>query len=57
MARIHRWFVMIYGSLQAGFMETKYNSHIHRYRTSVFGKIVVNISISIDNNNQILWRL
>ena len=31
MARIHRWSVMIYGSLQAEFMETKYNSHIHGY--------------------------
>ena len=28
MARIHRWSMMIYGSLQAEFMETKYNSHI-----------------------------
>ena len=37
MARLHRWSVMIYGSLQAEFMETKYNSHIHRYGTSVFG--------------------
>ena len=27
MARIHRWSVMIYGSLQTEFMETKYNSH------------------------------
>ena len=44
MARIHRWSVMIYGSLQAEFLETKYNSHIHGYETSVFGKIVVNIS-------------
>ena len=35
MARIHRWSVMIYGSLQAEFMETKYNSHIHGYGTSV----------------------
>ena len=57
MATIHRWSVMIYGSLQAEFMETKYNSHIHRYGTSVFGKIVVNISKSINNNNQIFWRL
>ena len=38
MARIHRWFVMIYGSLQTEFVETKYNSRIHRYGTSVFGK-------------------
>ena len=57
MARIHRWSGMIYGSLQDEFMDTKYNSHIHRYGTSVFGKIVVNISKSIDNINQIFGRL
>ena len=57
MARIHRWSMMIYGSLQAEFMETKYNNHIHWYGTSVFGKIVVNISKSINNNNQIFRRL
>ena len=57
MARIHRLSVMIYGSLQAEFMETKNNSHIHRYGTPVFGKIVVNISKSINNDNQIFWRL
>ena len=39
MARIHRWSVMIYGSLQAEFMETKYNSHIHRYNVS---SIIIN---------------
>ena len=49
MARIHRWSVIIYGSLRAEFMETKYNSHIH-----VFGKIVVNISKSINKNNKYL---
>ena len=48
---------MIYGSLKAEFMETKYNSHIHGYGTSVFGKIVVNISESINNNNQLFRRL
>ena len=48
---------MIYGSLQAEFMETKYNSHIHGYGTYVFGKIVVNKSQSINNNNQIFRRL
>ena len=53
MARIHRWSVMIYGSLQAEFMETKNNSHIHGYGTSVFGKIAVNVSKSINNNNQV----
>ena len=63
MARIHRWSLMIYGSLQAEFMETKYNSHIHGYGTSVFGKIVVDISnsliylISINNNDKIFRRL
>ena len=57
MSRIHRWSVMIYGSLQAEFMETKYNSHIHGYGTSVFGKIAVNISKSINNNYQIFMRL
>ena len=36
MARIHRWSVMIYGSPQTEFMETKYKSHIHVYGTSVF---------------------
>ena len=56
MARIHRWSVMIYGSLQAEFMETKYNSHIHRYGTSVFGQIVINTSKSINNNNQIFFN-
>ena len=57
MARIHRWSVMIYGNLQAEFMETKYNNHIRGYGTSVFGKIVVNISKAINNNNQIFRRL
>ena len=42
---------MIYGSLQAEFMATKYSSHIHAYGTSVLAKIVVNISKSINHNN------
>ena len=37
-------------ALQAEFMETNYKSHIHRYGTSIFGKIVVNISELINNN-------
>ena len=49
-ARIYWWTVMIYGSLQAEFMETKCNSHINEYGTSSFGTIVVNISKSINNN-------
>ena len=57
MAWIHRWSVRIYGSLQAEFMETKYNSHIYRYGTPVFGTSVFNVSKSINNNNQLLWRL
>ena len=57
MARIHRWSAMIHGSLQDEFMEIKYNNHIHRYGTSIFGKIVVDISKSMNNNNQLLWRL
>ena len=52
MARIHRWSVMIYGCLQAEFMETKYKCHFHGYGTSVFGKIVVDISKSINNSYQ-----
>ena len=49
--------MMIYGSLQTEFMETKHNSYIHRYRTPIFGNIFVNVSEPINNNNQILWRL
>ena len=56
MARIHRWTVMIYGSLQAEFMETKYNSHINGYGSSVFGKIVVIVSKSINSHNHIFRR-
>ena len=37
-------------------METKYNSHIHRYGLSIFGKIVVNISKSNINENKISDR-
>ena len=54
---IHRWSVMNYGSLQAVFMETKYISHIHRFGTSIFGKLVVDTSKSMNNNNQIFWKL
>ena len=57
MARIHRRSVMFYGSPLAEFMGTKYNSHIHSCGTSIFGKIVVKISKSIDNNNRIFRRL
>ena len=45
-ARIHRWPVMIYGSLQAALMATKYNGHIHRYETPVFGNFFVYIYLN-----------
>ena len=50
--------MMIYGSLRAEFIETMYNSHIHQHGTSIFGKIVVDVSKPpINNNNQMFWRL
>ena len=65
MARLHtcRWSTITYRSLQAEFMGAKYYSHIHRYGTPIFGKIAVQIYtsiyiyISINNTNQIFWRL
>ena len=57
MAKLHRWSVMIYGSLQGEFMETRYNSRINMYGTSIFDTIVVDISKSINSNNQTLWRM
>ena len=57
MTRIYRWSMMVYSSLQAEFMVTKYDGHIHRYGALVFGKLVIYVSKSIDNNNQIIWRL
>ena len=36
--------MMIYGSLQAEFMETKQNSHIHGYGTPILGNFFVYIS-------------
>ena len=57
MTKVHRWSMMIYGSLQAEFMEIKHNDHIHRYGASIFGNVVVYLSKPVNNNNQILWRL
>ena len=48
---------MIYGSLQAEFIETKYNSIIHMYGTPVFDTIVIYTSKSINSTNQIFRRL
>ena len=57
MAGIHRWSMMIYRIIQGEFRDTKYNSHIYRHGTSIFVKIIVNVSKPINNNNQIFWRL
>ena len=46
------WYI-----LQAEFMETKPNGHIHRYETSISGNIVVYVSKPINDNRQILSRL
>ena len=46
--------MMVYSSLQAEFMVTKYDGHIHRYGALVFGKLVIYVSKSIDNNNQVI---
>ena len=46
--------MVIYGRLQAEFMASKHNGHIHRYGTAVFGDIVIEVSKSIKNGNQIL---
>ena len=56
MTRIHRWSIMIYCSLQAEFIETKHNGHIHTYGTTIFGN-VVDVFKPINKNNQIHWRL
>ena len=36
--------MMVYSSLQAEFMVTKYDGHIHRYGALVFGKLVIYVS-------------
>ena len=48
---------MIYGSLEAKFMETKRSGHMHRYGLPIFGYIVVYVSKPINDDNQILWWL
>ena len=47
MTRIYRWSMMVYSSLQAEFMVTKYDGHIHRYGALVFGKLVIYVSIYV----------
>ena len=43
--------MMTYGSMQAEFMETKYNGHIHRFGIPIIGNIVVYVSKPINNDN------
>ena len=48
---------MIYSSPYAKFKGTKHNRRIHRYGTSLFGNIIVNVSKLIYDEKQIVWRL
>ena len=41
-----------YGSLQAGFMETKDHGHIHRYGAPIFSNIVVHFPKPISNDKK-----
>ena len=54
MTRIHRRSMMVYSRLQAKFMGTQCNGDTHRYGTSIFMNTVVDVSESINNDNQIL---
>ena len=40
--------MMIYSSPQVKFKGTKSNGRIHRYGASIFGDIIINVSISIN---------
>ena len=55
MTKIPRRSVMIYGKIQAEFVGTKHNVHIHRNVIPIFGDFFLYKPINIDN--QILWRL
>ena len=46
--------MVIHGSLQAEFMETKHNDHIHRCGTPIFGNIVA--GVHMDNDIAIQWH-
>ena len=47
--------MVVYGSLQAKFMGTKHDSHIHRYGTPEFGNIIFHIAKPYNYDKQILW--
>ena len=44
--------MMVYSSLQAEFMVTKYDGHIHRYGALVFGKLVIYVSKSMEGGKK-----
>ena len=54
---MYRRSMMIYISPEAKFKGTKHNGRIHRYGTSIFSDIIVSVSKSIYDENQIFWRL
>ena len=45
MTRIYRWSMMVYSSLQAEFMVTKYDGHIHRYGALKLGLFAFSASV------------
>ena len=49
--------MMIYCSLQVKFERTKSNGRIQRYGASIFGDIIINVSESINKEQQVFWRL
>ena len=49
--------MLIYGRLQAEFMEIKPDGYIHKYGIPIFGNIFVYVSKPINHDYQILWKL
>ena len=53
MTRIYRWSMMVYSSLQAEFMVTKYDGHIHRYGAIWYSHLHISMwKILIGENNK-----
>ena len=48
--------MMMYGSWQDEFVQTKHNGNFHRHGTPIFGNSVVYVSKAI-NDDKILWKL
>ena len=57
MTGMYRRSVTIYITPLAKFKGTKPNGRIHRYGASIFGDIIVNVSKSISEEKQIIWKL